>query len=128
MLVLLRRASFWPLSMVFISVIIICTLQITIFHMLDLCGQLSCSESTHVFLTIKLNITSIKTSPYSKSWSWWLTSLVQSLGQNFPIFFRSTTIWRDIENVRHFKALMKCRFINLQLRGSFRRFLIFLYG
>ena len=27
-------------------------LQMTIFHMLDLCGQLSCTASTHVFLTL----------------------------------------------------------------------------
>ena len=50
MLALLRRTSFWPPSMVFISVIIIHILQITIFHMLDQ-GQLSCTASTPVFLT-----------------------------------------------------------------------------
>ena len=51
MLVPLRRTSFSPPSMVYISVIILHTLQITIFHMLDLCGQLSCTASIPVFLT-----------------------------------------------------------------------------
>ena len=51
MLALLRWTSFWPPSMVYNSVIIIHTLQITIFHMLYLCGQLSCTASTPVFLT-----------------------------------------------------------------------------
>ena len=41
---------FWPPSMVFISDIITHILQIAIFHMLDLCGQLACTASTPVFL------------------------------------------------------------------------------
>ena len=36
-------------SMVYISVIIAHILQITIFHMSDLCGQLSCTASTLIF-------------------------------------------------------------------------------
>ena len=50
MLALIRRTSFWPhLWSIFQSSTHI--LQITIFHMLDLCGQLSCTASTPVFLT-----------------------------------------------------------------------------
>ena len=50
MFALLRRTSFWPPSMVImVSVIILHILQIKIFHMLDLCGQLSCIASTPVF-------------------------------------------------------------------------------
>ena len=50
-LALLRRTSFWPPPMVYILVFISHILQIKIFHMLDLCGQLSCTAPTPVFLT-----------------------------------------------------------------------------
>ena len=46
-LALFRRTSFRPPSMVYISVIILQIVQITIFHMLNLCGQLWAA----VFLT-----------------------------------------------------------------------------
>ena len=48
---------FWPPSMVYISVIIYTYYKLQSFHMLDLCGQLSCNAikilllSTPVFLT-----------------------------------------------------------------------------
>ena len=50
-LALLRRTSFWPPPMVYILVFISHILQIKIFHILDLCGQLSCTAPTPVFLT-----------------------------------------------------------------------------
>ena len=46
---------FWP-PLVYISVIIAHILQITIFHMLDLCRQLSCTASTPVLLTCGFGI------------------------------------------------------------------------
>ena len=50
MLSLLRRASFWPTSMVYISVIIIHILQFTLIMKKTFCGQLSCcTASTPVF-------------------------------------------------------------------------------
>ena len=50
MLALLKRASFWPPSMVYISFINF-TNFITNYNpfMLELCGQLSCTASTYVF-------------------------------------------------------------------------------
>ena len=44
----LKKDIFLTPSMVYIKVI---NTHITIFHMLDLCGQLSCTASTPVFLT-----------------------------------------------------------------------------
>ena len=52
MLALLRRTSFWPPSIVYISVIIYTLHYFLQFFMLDLCGQLSCTASTPVFPTL----------------------------------------------------------------------------
>ena len=51
MLAFLKRISFLTPSMVYISVI---KTQITIFHMLDLCGQLPCAKSTPAFQILDL--------------------------------------------------------------------------